>query len=198
MTEEKGIQQCLDDRFSMAQAWRWCWHWKVWRLSVAFVLQTVLCQGGDWRGEQKIHFKKRKKWIISKEAVKNSSGHFRCNFRSQISLKSIKQVHIQQMKPKLATKVSLITVCKTKRWVVSTLLIILPTSALRNYSETRSRSNVIERDDVIKHFSSFVTNVGFIHLSLVGSGGQKPRHIILGLGNVDCTSWLRVGTSICF
>ena len=42
----------ISDRFSVAQAWRRRWHWKVWRLSVTFVLQTVLCQGGDCSGEQ--------------------------------------------------------------------------------------------------------------------------------------------------
>jgi len=51
-------------RFSMAQAWRWCWRWKVWRLSMTFVLQTMLCQDADQRGEQKSYFKKRKKQHI--------------------------------------------------------------------------------------------------------------------------------------
>ena len=54
---------------------------------MTFVLQTVLCQGGDWSGKQK---KKRKK----KEEVGNIQGggwkkvrHFKCRFGSQISLK---------------------------------------------------------------------------------------------------------------
>ena len=53
---------------------------KVWRPSVTFVLQTVLRQGGDWSGEQKSYFKKRKNRIIYKEAVGNSSGHFKRHF----------------------------------------------------------------------------------------------------------------------
>ena len=39
----KQVQQWLDDRFSGAQAWRGCWHWKVQQLSVTLVLQTLLC-----------------------------------------------------------------------------------------------------------------------------------------------------------
>ena len=65
----------------------------------------------EWRNKQTNKIK-RKKRVISKEAVKNSSGPFKCHFGSQIPLKSIIQVNIQQMKPKLATKVSLITVYK--------------------------------------------------------------------------------------
>ena len=29
-----------------------------------------LVPGGDWSGERNIYFKKRKKWVVSKEAVK--------------------------------------------------------------------------------------------------------------------------------
>ena len=27
--------------FSVAHAWRWCWHWKAWHLSMTFILQTI-------------------------------------------------------------------------------------------------------------------------------------------------------------
>ena len=81
--------------FCVAQAWRLCWQWKVCRLSMTFVLQTVSCQGGDWSGEQtKKCFKKRKKSEEGdmKGGSENSSGHFKCHFGSQISLKSTIQV----------------------------------------------------------------------------------------------------------
>ena len=42
----------------------------------------------------KIYFKKRKKWVISKRAVRNSLRHFKCHSWLQISLRSIKQVYI--------------------------------------------------------------------------------------------------------
>ena len=52
---------------------------KVWRPSVTFVLQTVLRQDEERSGEQKVYFKKRKR-VISKEAVGHSSGHFKRHF----------------------------------------------------------------------------------------------------------------------
>ena len=55
-TDNKRVQKCFDDRFSVAQAWRWCWHWKVWCLSVTIILQTVLRQGGDLSDEIEILF----------------------------------------------------------------------------------------------------------------------------------------------
>ena len=70
----------------------------------------------------------------------NSSGHFKRHFGSQITLKSVIQVHIQQMKPKLATKVSLITVCKGESSVHNQLFSIEERE--RGYLETRSRSNI--------------------------------------------------------
>ena len=78
VTEEKwGVQQRLDDRFSVGQIWRWHWHLRVWQPSVTFVLQTVLCQSGNRSGEQK------RKQVISKKAVGQSSGHFKCHFGPQ-------------------------------------------------------------------------------------------------------------------
>ena len=55
---------------------------KVWRPSVTFVLQTVLRQDEERSGEQKVYFKKRKR-VISKEAVGHSSGHFKRHFGPQ-------------------------------------------------------------------------------------------------------------------
>ena len=55
----KGIQ-CLDDRFSVAQAWKRWWHGKIWRLSLTFILQTMLHQGVE-PGV----VKKRKEWDFS-------------------------------------------------------------------------------------------------------------------------------------
>ena len=98
-------------------------------------VQTSFCRPccarmETWCGEQNKIFKKRKKQLISKEAVRNSLGHFKGHFGSQISWKSIKWAHMYQTKPKLATKLGLITVCQG--WIISTWLIVLLTSALRN------------------------------------------------------------------
>ena len=52
------------------------------RLSVTFVLQTILYQGGDWSGEQKIYFKKRN-WNGEQEHLflKGGSGKFLGTFK---------------------------------------------------------------------------------------------------------------------
>ena len=61
----KRSTTCLDDRFFVALAQRWYWHWKVWHLSVTFVLQTTLCHGVDWIGEQKFLFQKEEEvWTL--------------------------------------------------------------------------------------------------------------------------------------
>ena len=66
----------------VVQIWWWHWHWRVWHLSVTFILHTVLCQGADRSGEQKIYFKKMM-WAISKEVVGHSSGRFIRHFGPQ-------------------------------------------------------------------------------------------------------------------
>ena len=48
---------------------------------VTFILQALLCQGGDWSGEQTTRNKQTelKKVSNSKEAMKNSSGYIKCH-----------------------------------------------------------------------------------------------------------------------
>ena len=53
VTEEKGVQLRLDDQFFVAQAQRRHWRWKVCRLSVTFVLLTVV---PGW-GTEKLFYK---------------------------------------------------------------------------------------------------------------------------------------------
>ena len=77
MTEEKGVQQRLDDRFLGAQTLEGLASQR--ELHFA---DCVLFQRGDWSGEQKIYFKKRKR-VISKEAMGHSSGHFKRHFGPQ-------------------------------------------------------------------------------------------------------------------
>ena len=58
---ELCVSSSASNKETIGMVWRWCWHCKVWRLSMTFVLQTMLCQDADQRGEQKSYFKKRKK-----------------------------------------------------------------------------------------------------------------------------------------
>ena len=86
------------------------------------------------------------------------------------------------MKPKLATNVSVITVCKVSRQS-ATRSIVLPTSALRNV-------NVVTRKLDLDQ-----TSVAHTHTER-NKCDQTRGHIVMG--NVDCTGWLTVGTDSVF
>ena len=49
-----------------------------WHFSMALILKTVLCQGGDWSGEHKCDFKKRKKHDLCQSVamVAGTQAHY--------------------------------------------------------------------------------------------------------------------------
>ena len=138
-------------------------------------LHSADCAVPQWLEWWTEKFKKRKKWVIVRKVVKNSSWHFKCHFGSQI--------------------------IKIKGWVV------LPTSAQRNaHAVTLKLGLDLDQSSavhtrywrtLITHFFSSVAYFCFIHICYRGRAAETRAHYtVLGLGNVDSTGWLRVGTRI--
>ena len=79
------------------------------------------------------------------------------------------------MKPKLAIKMSLITVCKGES-------IVFPASALKNVNVVAMKLD-LDLDQ---------TSVAHTHTERNKCDKTRGHIVILNLGNVDCTGWYRI------